>query len=126
GTDNVSSAAKLIFKVSIDGSAFAPATSPKSFTGLSSGDHTFKVESIDEAGNISDPATFTWTVDAIPPTVQITQHPAPQTMSTSATFAFTGNDNRTLTSNLFFQVSLDGAAFATATSPDNFTNLGVG
>ena len=46
------------------------ATSPLNLTGLSSASHTFSVRAVDGAGNIDpSPATATWTVDTIPPTV---------------------------------------------------------
>ncbi len=126
GADNFTTTANLVFKVSLDGSAFTVATSPKTYTGLSSADHTFSVEAVDQAGNVSSVESYTWTVDAIPPTVQITQAPAAQTQSTSATFAFTGTDNRTSTANLVFQVSLDGSPFTAQTSPVIYTNLATG
>ena len=126
GTDDVTSPGNLVFEYSLDGSTFAAATNPLTLNGLSSADHTFKVESIDQAGNVSAPAIFMWTVDAILPVVQLTQTPAQFTMSTSATFAFSGTDNRTPPAQLVFQTSLDGSAFAPATSPVSFTSLPLG
>jgi hypothetical protein len=126
GADNFTTTANLVFMVSLDGSAFTAATSPKTYTSLSSADHTFSVEAVDEAGNVSAVASYTWTVDAIPPTVQITQAPAAQTMSTAASFAYIGADNRTSPQDLVFQVTLDGSPFTTQSSPVNYTNLSTG
>lgn len=123
GTDNLTPAANLAFLVSIDGGAFAAATTPVTYTGLLGGSHTLNVESQDQAGNVSTPAAYTWTIDATPPTVSITQTPTAITRSTSATFAFTGADNMTPTANLVFLVSLDGSAFVTATSPVTYNGL---
>ena len=51
------------FECSIDGGAFEACTSPKSYTGLSEGAHTFVVRAIDGAGNASA-ASHTWTIAA--------------------------------------------------------------
>ena len=126
GTDNVTSPSDLVFMYSLDGSDFAAATNPLTLNGLSSADHKFSVESVDQAGNDSTPQSFTWTVDAILPTVQINPTPPAFTMSTSETISFTGSDNRTPPDQLVFQVSLDGSKFATAISPVTFTGLSVG
>jgi hypothetical protein len=53
------------FECSLDGAAFATCTSPKSFTGLAGGSHTFAARAVDDAGNPDgSPATRTWTVDS--------------------------------------------------------------
>src|SRR4029077_18532457 len=47
-------------------------TSPQSYSSLSEGSHTFRVRAIDSAANTDPtPASFTWTVDTIAPTVTI-------------------------------------------------------
>jgi len=46
----------------LDGGAYAPCSSPWTYTGLSFASHTFSVEARDHAGNTSQAATFTWTV----------------------------------------------------------------
>jgi hypothetical protein len=59
------------FECSLDSSPMAPCTSPKSYTGLTDGSHTFAVRAIDPAGNVDPtPATHTWTVDSSGPVVQ--------------------------------------------------------
>jgi large repetitive protein len=56
------------FQCSRDGSAFASCTSPKSYSSLSQGSHTFRVRAIDKAGNIdASPATRSWFVDTAVP-----------------------------------------------------------
>ena len=79
------------------------------------------MEAIDQAGNVSAPQTYTWLVDAVPPTVKLTTTPPAITNSSSATFAFSGNDNDTPPDQLIFEVSLDGSSFSPATSPVNYT-----
>ena len=58
------------FECSLDGSPFAGCTSPKEYTGLADGSHTFRVRATEVAGNAdSTPATHTWTVETAAPTI---------------------------------------------------------
>jgi glucose/arabinose dehydrogenase len=59
------------FECSLDGAAFEGCTSPRGYSGLGDGSHTFEVRAIDSNGNV-DPtaASSTWTVDATALTVQ--------------------------------------------------------
>ena len=61
------------FECGLDGApsvVFSSCSSPKDYTDLSDGSHTFQVRATDAAGNVdSTPATLTWTVDATAPTV---------------------------------------------------------
>jgi hypothetical protein len=50
------------FACSLDGSGFAPCSSPKSYQGLSTGQHTFSVRATDDAGNTGGSASYSWTV----------------------------------------------------------------
>lgn len=60
GTDNVAVAS---YECSLDGAAFATCTSPKNYTGLANGAHSFLVRAIDSSGNIDQtPASYNWTV----------------------------------------------------------------
>jgi len=54
----------------LDGGAFAACASPKTYTGLGPGVHSFAARAIDAAGNVdTSPASRTWTVDGTAPTV---------------------------------------------------------
>jgi large repetitive protein len=63
-----SSEAGSTFQCSRDGASFAACTSPKSYSSLSQGNHTFQVRAIDKAGNIdTTPASQSWFVDTVVP-----------------------------------------------------------
>jgi hypothetical protein len=59
--------AGVSFECSLDGAAFVACASPRAYTNLSTGAHTFAVRGTDEAGNVeTPPVTYAWTV-APPP-----------------------------------------------------------
>jgi hypothetical protein len=56
------------FRCSLDGAAPTTCTSPKSYSGLGAGGHTFSVAAVDAAGNADPtPATYSWTIESGPP-----------------------------------------------------------
>ena len=67
----------VTFECSLDLSAFAACTSPKTYTGLAGGDHFFYVRARDANGNVDpSPAIYEWTVeDVTPPDTQLTEVP---------------------------------------------------
>jgi hypothetical protein len=107
GTDNVTPANQLTFQCSLDSAAFAACTSPQAYSGLAAGSHNFRVESIDQAGNVSTPASYTWTIDTTAPTVSMTAPANNATVSgTSVTVSATASDNAAVVG---VQFKLDGA-----------------
>ena len=123
-----SSEAGSTFECSLDGASFASCTSPKSYSGLSEGQHTFSVRATDAAGNVDGtPATRSWTVstvpppDTTPPNTTINSGPSGTVSSTSASFTFSSSE-----AGSTFECKLDSGAYASCTSPKNYSNLSRG
>jgi hypothetical protein len=109
------------FECELDGGGFSACTSPKPYTGLSGGSHTFRVRATDPAGNVdATPASHTWTVDAVAPNTTITANPSALSNSASASFSFTSTEPGT------FECRLDAGSFAACTSPHNYSGLADG
>lgn len=114
-----STAASSTFACALDSGAFAACTSPKTYTKLKAGSHTFQVQATDGAGNTDPtPASYTWTIDTTPPNTTITSRPPRLTSDRTATFQFTSTEP-----NSTFQCSLDGRAFVACTSPQVYSSL---
>jgi hypothetical protein len=66
GNDDETPAQLLEFQCRLDSqddAAWADCLSPKEYTGLSAGSHTFEVRALDAAGNVDPtPASYTWTI----------------------------------------------------------------
>ncbi len=125
GTDNVTPSGSLTFECRLDGGGFAACASPKTYTGLSLGNHTFQVRARDASGNVdATPAVFTWDIDTAAPNTVINTHPADPTTSTNATFTFSGADEAF--NSLTFECRLDGETFTACASPQTYTGLAVG
>ncbi len=66
-----SSETNSTFDCSLDGAPFVSCASPKTYSGLLDGAHSFQVKATDQAGNMDlTPAISNWTVDTILPTVK--------------------------------------------------------
>jgi hypothetical protein len=110
------------FERNLDGGPFAAVLSPETVQNLSEGDHIYQVRAIDKAGNVAPtPATWSWTVDTIPPETTLTQTPPNPSNSKTATFAFASNE-----AGSTFERSLDGGPFAAVVSPETLQNLSEG
>ena len=61
------------FECELDGGGFSACSSPKSYTSLSDGGHTFAVRAVDAAGNTdATPAQSTWSIDTVAPNSTMT------------------------------------------------------
>jgi Ca2+-binding RTX toxin-like protein len=105
---SASPAAGAAFECKLDAGAFVACTSPKTYSGLS-GDgaatgttHTFQVRAKNAGGSDLSPATYTWTVDTVKPTAEITGPPPDPSSGESVTFAFEANEPAS------FSCSLEG------------------
>jgi hypothetical protein len=106
------------FQCALDGAAFGACTSPKAYSGLADGSHTFQVRQTDTAGNTGPAASRNWTIDtAAPAAPTITSGPSGLTNQASASFSFTGEAGASL------ECSLDGAGFAACASPKAYAGL---
>ena len=125
GTD-IGGSGVASFECKLDLGSFAACTSPKSYTSLADGSHTFQVRATDNAGNVdTTPASFTWVVDATAPDTSILTNPTNPTNSATGTFTFNGNDG-TGVGGLTFECKLDSSTFAACTSPKSYTGLSDG
>ncbi|WP_165821285.1 right-handed parallel beta-helix repeat-containing protein [Nocardioides gansuensis] len=121
GTDDTTPASGLRFECQLDTSAWTVCASPRSYSSLATGSHTFRVRAVDSGGAVDpQPAVFTWTIDQTEPETIITSGPTSST-STSASFAFQSPETGST-----FECKLDSALYAACTSPKDYANLAVG
>lgn len=128
------------FACTLDNQAAAPCTSPKSYTALGDGAHTFSVTATDDAGTPDpSPATFTWTIDTVPPAIRLDSGPAESaTTGPAVTFTFSSPENAPpkpdaggagtvpATPAVTFECQLDTGAIAACDSPKAYTGLASG
>jgi hypothetical protein len=107
------------FACSLDAGAFTSCTSPRSYTGLAEGDHTFRVRATDAASNVDPtPATATWTIDTsvpdtTPPSVNLSAPANGARINGPVAVAATASDNVGVDRVEF---SVGGTVFATDTT----------
>jgi hypothetical protein len=75
------------FLCDIDGLGFSACTSPKTYTGLADGSHTFSVEAT-QNGNTSAAATYTWTIATGTPITVQQLNPASDPSGGSCAFGY--------------------------------------
>jgi Bacterial Ig-like domain len=111
------------FACALDAGAYSACSTPKTYSGLADGAHTFSVRGTDSATNTDPtPASYSWTVDTTPPSTIIgpTMPPA-NTQSSGATFDLGSNEPGST-----FECRLDGALFVSCTTPASYAGLGDG
>lgn len=80
------------FECRLDGQAFAPCTSPKAYSGLSGGTHSFRVRAVSLLGNPGPEVARSWNVDATPPSTTIRRGPRRRTPDRTPTFGFASSE----------------------------------
>ena len=110
-----------MLECSLDGTQFATCASPKTYTGLSKGKHSFRVRAVDGAGNADPtPARREWQVDRKAPATKLTD--APNTYSQDdARFEFTASKKHSS-----FECKLDEGDYETCSSPKTYAGLDDG
>jgi len=116
------------YECRFDGGAFSTCSSPKTYSGLADGLHTFQVRAIDEAGNISGLSVlWQFLVDTVPPTQPVlTQTPPSSTSSTSATLDWTSSDPAPASGVAAHLCKLDDGWWLLCSKPKTYTSLALG
>ncbi|MET0558394.1 MAG: hypothetical protein ABW065_06955 [Solirubrobacterales bacterium] len=116
------------FACKLDAGSWASCASPKAYSGLAVGSHTFAVRATDSAGNTDGtPASVTWTVqsstppaDTTAPQTTIDSGPSATTTAADASLAFSSSE-----SGSTFQCRIDSGSWASCTSPKSYSSLSV-
>jgi hypothetical protein len=118
------------FECKLDSGDFATCSSPRTYSGLAVGQHTFSVRATDEAGNVDQsPATAAWTItddspgpgDTTAPDTTITSGPSGPTNDATPTFAFTSSE-----SGSTFACKTDDGAWSACSTPWTTATLADG
>jgi hypothetical protein len=119
------------FLCSLDSGSWAACISPKAYSGLTVGTHTFSVKATDAAGNAdASPATRSWTVqattppppaDTTPPDTAISSGPSGTTTATTASIGFSATE-----SGSTFTCKLDSSSWSSCTSAKSYSGLATG
>lgn len=113
------------YQCKVDSGAYASCSSPKTYSGLADGMHTFFVIGFDGAGNVSAPATRSWYVDTAGPAIAFILEPKALSSSTTAIYKYTITDAGSGVASA--QCSLDSGAFANcALDSQTLTGLAAG
>lgn len=108
------------FKCRLDSGAFGTCTSPKTYSNLPDGVHTFTLTAGDAAGNTSEETGYSWLVETVLPVVTLTAQPSSLSNRSDASFSFTANKPAS------FECRLDAGPFGPCTSPKDYPGLADG
>jgi hypothetical protein len=110
------------FQCRLDGGDWGGCESPKGYSSLGDGPHTFEVRARDGVGNTDPtPASATWIVDTGPPETTIDSGPSGTVTGASVSFEFSANEPGST-----FQCRRDGGDWAGCTSPESYGSLSTG
>jgi hypothetical protein len=108
----------VTFRCALDGAAATACTSPRAYTSLAQGGHSFAVAAVDAAGNVSSGTSYSWTVQSAAPT--ISAKPAATSATTAPAFTFSDAPYSS------FQCKLDVGAFAACGGSQSYSGLAAG
>ena len=109
-----------LLECSLDGAPFERCASTKTYTGLAKGKHSFRVRSVDAAGNTDPtPARREWQVDAKAPATEVTE--APEEFSQDSRFEFASSEKHSS-----FECKVDDGEYQACTSPKRYPGLADG
>jgi ELWxxDGT repeat protein len=112
-----STEASAVFECSLDGAGWTACVSPRTYTGLSDGRHTFNVRAVDQAGNVdATPSSSAFTIDTRAPQTKIIKHPKKlvRTMKAKVKAPFTFRSSET---GSRFSCKLDKGKWKSCRSP---------
>ena len=105
----------------LDRAQFETCASPKTYTGLARGKHSFRVRAVDAAGNTDPtPAMREWEVDVKAPATKLTASPD-EFSNGGERFEFTSSEKHSS-----FECKLDDGAYAACSSPKAYPGLDDG
>ncbi len=117
-----SNSSQASFHCKLDTAGWGGCDSPKTYSGLAQGTHTFSVYASAKGQNDSTPATATWKVDTVaPPAPSFIGAPAATSNDSSATFQFSDAE-----AGVTWKCALDGAAAAACNNPITYASLADG
>jgi hypothetical protein len=109
-TDSESAVA---YRCALDGSTYVACSSPRGYSNLAQGTHSFIVQAVDAGGNRSSATAWSWTIDSIaPPAPVLTTKPSDPTYTATNTFAWTDAE-----SGVRFQCAKENGFWAGCSSP---------
>jgi hypothetical protein len=108
------------FACRLDNGSYSSCASPKIYSDLSDGPHTFAVRAIDAAGNTGPDIAYGWTIETRSPTAAVTLAPAALSNTRSAAFGFSADEPAT------FECKLDEQGFQPCSSPTGYQGLSDG
>ena len=101
------------FECRLDPGAWAPCSSPKSYSNLSDGAHTFRVRAIDAAGNVeASPPQRGFTVDTQAPDTSVDSGPSGLSNDPAPSFDFSADE-----AGSTFECRFDSDPFAACSGP---------
>ncbi len=107
------------FECRRDSGQWQPCGSPRTYTGLSVGTHSFEVRATDVAGNVdSTPAAYEWEIDANVPEAPQLSATIPASPSSDNTPLIVGSAPAGTTVRLYSGQDCEGSAIATETAED--------